>query len=542
MKNTIGNVINAIIKKEKLIAVIVLVVMTAAGLAVTDGYGVPLDEELELNILSSNVREYALHVPGRLGAKLQNATAGIEPISESDEKDHGISAYYAYVPIQLVLGKTQYKTLAFHMYTFVIFIMGVLALYGIVHMYTDSVWMSLFGALMLYLSPRMFGEGHYNNKDMVAMAFVLITMYFGIRMIREKKYRYAVAFALAAAIATNTKIIGAWFYGIIGPVYLVILIVTGELKKRNIGVGLAAIAAYVIFYVILTPAMWSDPAGFIEYIVKYANNFERWDNRLLFEGTVYRYSVNPPPAYYLPKMILITTPLYVLILTGIGAVMTVYNAAKSRFKDRMAAASALNLILWVFPIVFAVVGRTRIYNGWRHFYFVYGPMIITASYGAWQLFMNSKRVVSYSCRVCAVAAVVITALGIVANNPHEFAYFNILAGSDVEERYEMDYWLVSTKEALMRLYEQQYDGSDNIRIAAVGTLGYNSIWKVTSTLPQNIAEVFVPGSEEESAQYYFYNPYSLLLDEKAKLYIADREKAVVIRAYGREISCFYKVY
>ena len=275
MKNTIGNVINAIIKKEKLIAVIVLVVMAAAGLAVTDGYGVPLDEELELNILSSNVREYALHVPGRLGAKLQNATAGIEPISESDEKDHGISAYYAYVPIQLVLGKTQYKTLAFHMYTFVIFIMGVLALYGIVYMYTHSVWISLFGALMLYLSPRMFGEGHYNNKDMVAMAFVLITMYFGIRMIREKKYRYAVAFALAAAIATNTKIIGAWFYGIIGPVYLVILIVTGELKKRNIGVGLAAIAAYVIFYVILTPAMWSDPAGFIEYIVKYANNFER---------------------------------------------------------------------------------------------------------------------------------------------------------------------------------------------------------------------------------------------------------------------------
>ena len=56
MKNTISNVINAIIKKEKLIAVIVLVIMAAAGLAVTDGYGVPLDEELELNILSSNVR------------------------------------------------------------------------------------------------------------------------------------------------------------------------------------------------------------------------------------------------------------------------------------------------------------------------------------------------------------------------------------------------------------------------------------------------------------------------------------------------------
>ena len=40
MKNTISNVINAIIKKEKLIAVIVLIVMAAAGLAVTDGYGV----------------------------------------------------------------------------------------------------------------------------------------------------------------------------------------------------------------------------------------------------------------------------------------------------------------------------------------------------------------------------------------------------------------------------------------------------------------------------------------------------------------------
>ena len=66
MKNTISNVINAIIKKEKLIAVIVLIVMAAAGLAVTDGYGVHLDEAIELSILNSNIKEYSCYIPGKL--------------------------------------------------------------------------------------------------------------------------------------------------------------------------------------------------------------------------------------------------------------------------------------------------------------------------------------------------------------------------------------------------------------------------------------------------------------------------------------------
>ena len=110
MKNTISNVINAIIKKEKLIAVIVLAVMAAAGLAVTDGYGVHLDEAIELSILNSNIKEYSCYIPGKLGDKIANAARGVERISESDEKDHGIAAYYGYVFVRKLAQREPYQT------------------------------------------------------------------------------------------------------------------------------------------------------------------------------------------------------------------------------------------------------------------------------------------------------------------------------------------------------------------------------------------------------------------------------------------------
>lgn len=551
MKNTISNVINAIIKKEKLIAVIVLIVMAAAGLAVTDGYGVHLDEAIELSILNSNIKEYSCYIPGKLGDKIANAARGVERISESDEKDHGIAAYYGYVFVRKLAQREPYQTLAFHMYTFCIFMLGVLALYGIVKLLTNSVWQSLFASLMLYLSPRMFGEGHYNNKDIVVMAFVLITIYFGLKMALERRYRYAILFAMAAAVATNTKIAGAWFYGIIGIGYLITLIRKKELTKRNVSIGLVAIVVYVIFYVLVTPAMWRDTFGFIMYLVKYANDFDRWDNNLLFEGVLYRYSVNPPPAYYLPKMILITTPLYILVLIIYGVVMTAANALKECRSDgvqnhkmtRNTILSAVNILLWMFPLVFAVVCRTRVYNGWRHFYFIYGPMVITAAYGCNCLCKNTAPQLKKLLVVTGCAITLISQAGILINNPYQYAYFNVLAGKDAQNRYEMDYWMVSTKQALLDLYRLHgNDGSDagKIKLASRGRMSANAVNKAMRVLPEDVAGRFEICGQAE-ADYLFVNSYGFVLEPDERFDGSGYVKEVELKSYGHEVCCIYRL-
>jgi len=273
---------------------------------------------------------------------------------------------------------------------------------------------------------------------------------------------------------------------------------------------------------------------------------------MLFDGTIYKYSVNPPPALYLPKMILITTPLYVLLLTAFGAIMSVVSLVKSKAKDKRAVAAAVALLLWVFPLVYAVACRTRVYNGWRHFYFIYGPIILTASYGAWFIAKivhdragrpASKTscaarysVTAAACMVCAVMFV-----GIAVNNSTQYAYFNILAGNDAQDRYEMDYWMVSTKNALMELYKNEYDGQQTIKLSSEGRMNANAITKALRVMPEEIADAFEVCSSDK-AQYIFINRYGLILDTDAQFDENKYEKAVSVKSYGREISAVYKLY
>lgn len=531
-------------KNQKKIIAFVMLVMTIAGFAVTGGYGVPLDEAIEMSILTSNVKEYAMHIPGALGDKLENKFSYVIPISQSEEKDHGIAAYYGYVPLHVLADDARAQSAIWHAYTFLIFMAGVFAMYGIVRELSGSSWQALFAALMLYLSPRMFAEGHYNNKDMVVMSFVLLTIYFGIKMIRAKKYTFAVLFAAAAAVATNTKIVGAWFFGIIGIAYLVYLIAGKELKKHNVLVGITAIIAFFAGYVLLTPAMWNNPVEFIRYLLVYAQDFDRWDNNILFEGNIYRYSVNPPPKYYLLKMIFITTPVYILVLNAAGMVLTIVNLVKSRLRDRKALAMAVNLLLWVFPLTFAVISGTRVYNGWRHFYFVYGPMVITASYAVYcaakALAVSAKKYVKEGLTAAACLIVMISSIGLVVSHPHQYAYFNIFAGSDAENNYETDYWMVSTKAALKELYEKKYDGKNAIKIASIGRMNVNAMGKALRAMAEEMAGAFKTCDMSE-AEYLFVNPYGLVLDTSVNFEVENKEKEVSVKSYGNEIAAIYKI-
>lgn len=528
---------------QKILIAVILFAMAVFGFAVSGGYGTPLDEDIEVSILTSNIKEYAMHIPGALGDKLENKFSYVTPISQSEEKDHGIAAYYPYAPLHILAGSHKLQRNLWHAYTFVIFMAGVLAVYGIVKVLFGSSWQALFASLMLYLSPRMFAEGHYNNKDMVLMSFALLTVYFGIKMIQTSRYSFAVLFAIAAAVAANTKIAGAWFFGIVGISYLVWLYVKKELKKANVAVGICAIIVFFAAYAALTPAMWGNPLEFIKTLLMYAQDFDRWDNNILFEGSIYKYSINPPPKYYLLKMILITTPPYLLALTAVGTVLTAVELVKAKFRNETAVIMAVNVLLWLFPLTFAVLSGTRVYNGWRHFYFIYGPMVITASYGVNGIVnLLKKRFAEYAGLTAAAAGiitVIVMLTGIVINHPYQCAYFNIFAGSDVKDNYETDYWMVSTKSALNRLYS---DSSVKLpmKISGSDRMTQNALRKALKVLPDEAGAAYEL-CDMADAGYIFVNHYGPVLTGEDTSQWEDNLKILSINSYGVEIAAVYKV-
>ena len=98
-----------------------------------------------------------------------------------------------------------------------------MALYGLCRKLGMSRLAAFAGAMLLYLSPRFFAEGHYNNKDTVLLALSLLTMFFGVRLWEKPTAWRGIAFAFFGALCTNTKIIGVCIFGVIGLAAIVLL-------------------------------------------------------------------------------------------------------------------------------------------------------------------------------------------------------------------------------------------------------------------------------------------------------------------------------
>ena len=126
-----------------------------AGVIAGLDYGKTTDEGTEYAILESNAAEYACRLLGENSSIARRLTDGAVRISESIERDHGVSAYYPFYPISVMLNRISPRALSlgWHAYTFLWFIAGCAALYGIARaLLGASRKFSCAAVLMLYLT------------------------------------------------------------------------------------------------------------------------------------------------------------------------------------------------------------------------------------------------------------------------------------------------------------------------------------------------------------------------------------------------------
>ena len=90
---------------------------------------------------------------------------------------------------------------------------------------------------------------------------------------------------------------------------------------------------------------------------------------------LYTSSTNPLPWYYLPKLIVLTIPVYLSVLLWSSIGIWIYKGRKHQwdFADRIYPMFALTSGI---PVLAAMLCDPNLYNGWRHMYFIYGPMIV----------------------------------------------------------------------------------------------------------------------------------------------------------------------
>lgn len=496
---------------------IFFVMLLIVGLLTIDDYGAAYDELTEMSILRANLKDYAIRF------NLPEDHFFIEGmdtqrITDNIERDHGMCAYY---PLALfarqIFPDVRANSYAWSVLTWLWFMLGCLSLYGFLRCLSIPYPIALAGTLLLYLSPRFFSEGHYNNKDVVLLCLMLFTLWMGARLLGKPGFIRGLLFSFAGAMATNTKIVGVVAWGMIGLVMIVSLTANREWNKKMIMVALVTIASFILFYIALTPASLDNPIEFLRYLISNATKFSRFDAPIMFRGAEFWNiaGVTPLPWYYLPYYILVTVPLYTIVLALIGQTAVCWlwlTRFRNSLKDKKALLLMAVSLAWMIPILYAMATRPVLYNGWRHFYFTYAGIVIMAGYGLnclWQRVKNKKTL-----KVVLISAVsfclCFTSVGLVLNHPFQFAYFNPLEPRDARASMELDYWNVGDSGAFLKLYEMRKDKPGQLKVGCY----FNDISIGTFKIPSYINDrLLITVNPDEDYLYYnstYVNMYDVV--------------------------------
>ena len=115
-----------------------------------------------------------------------------------------------------------------HFSNFLIFFVSVYFFFKLVKNRYDSWILGIIGALFLIISPRIFADSFYNNKDIVFMSLYIISLFTATKFLEKKNFKYAILFALTSGLTINVRI-----FGLILPILVFSIYFINIFRKEN---------------------------------------------------------------------------------------------------------------------------------------------------------------------------------------------------------------------------------------------------------------------------------------------------------------------
>ena len=328
---------------------------------------------------------------------------------------------------------------------------------------------AFFGLLLISLYPRFFGEKFYNIKDLVFVAVCCLS-YYGIALYLEngRKIRYGILAGLFFAICTSSRMMGAMFPIILVAYLLLQDILNKGFSNEKVQLGKLSVPSWLkcvidycsiiipyfgIWY-LFTPAAWGNSLfkSFIQAFT-YFGYYGTWKQTCLFAGQ------NLPPEempwHYVYTWIGITVPVYYIVLFFIGHAHWFKGTAgiKDWFKTALNENKYISLSIVMFwgPTVLAALHMIKIYNAWRHLYFIMCPFVVLAVYGLkFILEFGAGKITAMikKASVCFIAiCMAVQVRWLYINHPYQQLYFNEI-GKPIASQFEGDYWGTTNYEIL----------------------------------------------------------------------------------------------
>jgi hypothetical protein len=266
-----------------------------------------------------------------------------------------------------------------------------------------------------------------------------------------------------------------------------------DILHRGVRIVLPVAAVAYVMMLICWPWAQQSP---LTNPLRALNEFSDFPHKVkvLLDGTSY-YSTQLP-WYYIPLYFGIKLPELHLLLLALA--IPFMPKIWRQFSLTQKQGFALMLLMIAFPIVFAIVRHSSLYDAVRYFLFAVPLLCVTAALAARASFIwfvghfsqTTIRHVVSAVLIFAFVGVTILQIAIMEQlHPYEYIYANQFVGGvkGAYGRYESDYWGESFKEAAQKI--QSF-------VASEGGVPLGKIYKIAVCGPWDSAMIYLPPDYE----------------------------------------------
>lgn len=367
-----------------------------------------------------------------------------------------------------------------HLINFLCFFLGCVAFYLFARRIFRNPWIALVGTAFLVLSPRIFADAFYNSKDIPFLVFYTLALLSMLWFIDHPTPLRALGHAAMMAAAITTRLPGMAVLAFTWA-GLTMEVLSGRASLRRAGLNaLINLGVTAGLCLLFWPVLWSDPVDGLANAFAIMSHFPHDTQMLYLGGNISSLSL---PWHYIPVWIGITTPVFYLILFGVGlvaALRMLIRPGSPRFSIQKRNAG-LVLAAFFGPLATVIILQSVLYDAWRQMFFIYPAFLWIGLYGVeWGGAMLARslphpRAAFLMAGILAVG--VLPAAGwMITHHPYENVYFNQLAGPDektIRQNFTMDYWGLSYRKGLE--YILQVDADPVIPVFAETDAGERNI-------------------------------------------------------------------
>lgn len=375
--------------------------------------------------------------------------------------------------------------------------------------------LALLVAWLTFFSPSFIGHAYFNTKDIPFAAGYMATIYFIVRFLDQlpaPTWKTSIWLTLWLYFTINMRVGGLLlvFYLLL---FTGVYVAANRQLLKHVGANIKGLAlkyalvicGSVLLLILTWPFVLMKPAEHLMAAIDIVKKFPV-KNSIVFDGEVI--SSLDLPASYIPKLLLMTAPLLVIVSVALSLV---FLALRSRNFDWRVV--GLVLFVTVFPVAYGILTHVAAYGGWRHFLFVYPGICIIAGIGLKELIDSAaKPMLKAAILLACIAGIARPVVWSVKNMPYLYCYFNELAGGfkSAYYSYDTDYWMISDKAAVDWLMANEPIAQSEDTVVIATNMGYFLEYYIPMRYPGAKVKVLISGVTSRSTANWRYAVFNTL--------------------------------